>query len=631
MRGTGASVVGPLLEILAKLLQPTLLPMRFDMSSKLSPSTPGAPPFAESVFPLETHGFPGEANGVVVEKLDSRRRFRYSLQNVGSCFLCAAGSPKKRSMRKIESRILNTRTRDPLDTVDESQGIETLILTILWHGEISRVGDCAWLLELEEGRSLALSRSEPLFTSPDRVTEPRPLAEPRMSRQPIWLDPQGAGLKISSPETLPPVEVDGALVEGSRTLTAAELSRGVVLLVAGCVALFLERRPPALQRPPRYGLVGESAAMWRLRHQIEAMADLDLPVLIRGESGTGKELVAQAIQAHSKRRNGPFLALNMAAVPVSLAATELFGATKGAFSGADHTRAGFFKQADGGTLFLDEIGEAPREIQGLLLRVLESGEIQAVGAGRLERVDVRVIAATDADLEGQVQDGGFTNPLLQRLRGLEIHLPALQERIEDLGRLFRHFLREELRHLGEEDRLTYGGPFVSPYVSARMVARMARYRWPGNVRELRNEVRQLAVASRGADRLTTGTWLQRPPQQTDSVAQVPESPPQPSANQPKRATVLYRDPSSPREEELMQALLDHDWNIKATAETLGISRTSLYARIRENPSIRQANELEIEEIEDALQRCGDNLAAVAQALRVSKQGLKRQMNRLKIR
>jgi len=459
----------------------------------------------------------------------------------------------------------------------------------------------------------------PVFNSPNGHGTPRPLAEPTLSRQPLRLAPEPDGLLLSLDDYSRPIEVGGTPVEGSRRISAGELEHGVVLELSQHVVLFLQRRAPEAQQPPSFGLVGESEGMLELRRKIQAVADLDSPVLIRGESGTGKELVARAIQSESPRRDEPFQVLNMAAVPPTLAAAELFGAAKGAFSGAERSRPGYFEQADSGTLFLDEIGETPREVQGLLLRALESGEVQPVGAQSIRGVDVRILAATDADLEAAARAGTFSQALLQRLRGFEIRLPTLGERMEDFGRLFLHFLRAELRSLGRADVLDYVGPFARPFVSARLVARMALAEWPGNVRELRNEVRQLAIASRDANRLATGAWLEKPPSPGPAPAQGPRRrPPKPT----------YRDPSDLHDEEILEALAECDWNIKAAAETLGISRGSLYARIRDHPEVRKASDLGAEEIEAALERSDHRLETAARFLRVSKQGLKRQMKRL---
>ncbi|MEO1086205.1 MAG: sigma 54-interacting transcriptional regulator, partial [Acidobacteriota bacterium] len=279
---------------------------------------------------------------------------------------------------------------------------------------------------------------------------------------------------------------------------ADELERGVALLLAGSVLLLLHRFDPLSHRQPtpRLGLIGASASMQRVRDDIRQVADLRVPVLVRGESGTGKELVARAIHDSSPRAGKPFVAINMAAIPAPLAASELFGAARGAYTGANQRRAGYFARAAGGTLFLDEIGETPVEVQALLLRALESGEIQPVGADAPVKVDVRLISATDSDLDAEITAKRFRAPLLHRLSGYVIRLAPLRERREDFGRLLVHFLRRELADVGRSDRLEVRD---TPWLAAPLLARLIECPWPGNVRQLANVIRQIVIANRDAD------------------------------------------------------------------------------------------------------------------------------------
>jgi two-component system nitrogen regulation response regulator GlnG len=335
-------------------------------------------------------------------------------------------------------------------------------LTLLAHPDLRRVGERVLLPGLSSGRPVDLSRREPLFAQPG-AGPARPLADLHLSRSPLRLIP---GDRAGSVRLVPEgggcrFDLLGAATPGE--LSAADLERGAVLLLADRVALLLHLLPPALPREAEdFGLVGESAAVAWLRREIRRTADLSTPILLIGETGTGKELVAQAIHKAGPRRARPYLALNLGAVPPALAASELFGAARGAFTGADRRRAGYFERADSGTLFLDEIGVAPPEIQVLLLRTLESGEVQPVGSETAQRVDVRVVAATDANLETAVADGRFRAPLLHRLRGYEIRLPPLRERRDDVGRLLVHFLRQELAAMGEERLLDNPGPRAGP-------------------------------------------------------------------------------------------------------------------------------------------------------------------------
>jgi two-component system nitrogen regulation response regulator GlnG len=516
---------------------------------------------------------------------------------------------------------LGTDTRSDTASEEVERTSRFPLLTILCHPSPHRVGEQAWLTDLEEGRSVAVSRVEPAF-APVGGDESFPLADPRLSRHALRIVPRPDALVLEAPTGGKRPEVDGEPLEGRREVPLAALDTGVVILYGSRVALLLHRATPTVTPPPDFGLVGHSDAILRLRRQIAAVADLTVPVLLRGESGTGKELVAQAIQRHSPRRDRPFHSLNMAALAPNLAAAELFGAVKGAYSGADRPRAGSFRESDGGTLFLDEIGEAPPEVQALLLRALESGEIQPVGTERTTRVDVRILAATDANLEEAGRQGEFKSPLLYRLQGYEIRVPPLRERREDLGRLFFHFLREELRQVGEEDRLREPGPLDRAYVPAALPAAMVRHSWPGNVRELRNAVRRLVVAGRGEERLPVGDWLQVPTQ---------EAPIRAAAETPTPARTGYRDPSDLKEGELRRALRQHRFNLRATAEALGLSRGSLYALIEKTPEIRKAVDLDRNTIQQSLDRFDGSLQTAAEALEVSTQGLKRRMKDLGLR
>ena len=503
-------------------------------------------------------------------------------------------------------------------------------LTILCHPDPERVGEQAVLVDLRGRGEALVSRLEPDFRTPGG--EPRgALADSRLSRKPLRLTASpGHGLRLDASGTSTPLTVDGVGVAEGHEISAEKLAEGVVLVLGGRVALLLHLLEPSVRRPPSFGLVGESAPILRLRREIERVADLDLAVLLRGESGTGKELVARAIQGAGPRRDRPYCAVNVAAIPPTLASSELFGAAKGAFSGADRRRAGYFERADGGTLFLDEIGEMPPEVQVLLLRALESGEIQPVGAEMPQAVDVRVIAATDADLEQAIEDGRFKAPLLHRLASYEIVLPPLRERRDDIGRLFFHFLRRELAELGEADRLAASGR-RRPWVSAALVGRLATCDWPGNVRQLRNVVRQLAVMSRGSEEMVVGSRVERMLAEAAGSAPSPPSLAEATPEPPRKSRAApgkYRDASEVGEDELLAVLRAHQYRLQPAAAALGVSRASLYLLIDACPGIRKASDLGREEIEAAAKRCGGRPEAMAEDLEVSKQGLKMRMSEL---
>jgi two-component system, NtrC family, nitrogen regulation response regulator GlnG len=229
-------------------------------------------------------------------------------------------------------------------------------------------------------------------------------------------------------------------------------------------------------------LVGRSPAMQDIYRSLARLMQSDLTVMISGESGTGKELVARALHDYGKRRRGPFVAVNMAAIPRDLIESELFGHEKGAFTGAMQRASGRFEQAEGGTLFLDEIGDMPMEAQTRLLRVLQQGEYTSVGGRTPIKTNVRIVAATNKDLRVTIQQGLFREDLFFRLNVVPLRLPPLRERTEDIPDLVRHFFA----HVEKE-----GLP--RKQIDQAALERMKRYRWPGNVRELENMVRRLCA------------------------------------------------------------------------------------------------------------------------------------------
>ncbi|MDA7946667.1 MAG: nitrogen regulation protein NR(I) [Hyphomicrobiaceae bacterium] len=229
-------------------------------------------------------------------------------------------------------------------------------------------------------------------------------------------------------------------------------------------------------------LIGRSAPMQEIYRVLARLTQTDLTAMISGESGTGKELVARALHDYGMRRKGPFVAINMAAIPRELIESELFGHEKGAFTGAQSRHIGRFEQAEGGTLFLDEIGDMPMDAQTRLLRVLQEGEYTTVGGRTPIKTNVRIIAATHRDLQQQIDQGLFREDLYYRLNVVPLRLPPMRERKEDIGDLARHFLR-----LAEREGL----PAKS--IDSPAIERMKQHNWPGNVRELENLVRRLAA------------------------------------------------------------------------------------------------------------------------------------------
>ncbi len=278
----------------------------------------------------------------------------------------------------------------------------------------------------------------------------------------------------------------GALDYFHKPLDFEELRRGLQrALVQGGAAL--PGPAPGGDSGPVSDMIGDSAPMRELAAMIRAVAPSEASVLILGESGTGKELVAKALHEGSPRKSKLLVTVNCAALAENLLESELFGHEKGAYTGAQRQRDGRFVQADGGTLFLDEIGEMAPALQAKLLRALQQGEVQRLGSDKSIRVDVRVLAATNRDLEAEVRDGGFREDLYYRLNVIALRVPSLRERPEDIPLLARHFLNR----FAARNRKTFRG------FSPRVMDLMLHYDWPGNVRELENVVERAVILSPG--------------------------------------------------------------------------------------------------------------------------------------
>jgi DNA-binding NtrC family response regulator len=309
-------------------------------------------------------------------------------------------------------------------------------------------------------------------------------------------------------------------------------------------------------------LIGTGAAMRGVFETVRKVAETDLTVLIRGDSGTGKELVAQALHQRSQRRTRPFIAVNCAAISRELVESELFGHEKGAFTGADARRVGRFEAAEGGTIFLDEIGDMAPETQAKVLRVSQERSFERVGGTQPIEVDVRIVAATHRDLEREVEEGRFREDLYYRLRVVEVALPPLRERRQDIPLLADRFLEQLAERLGRERKR----------LSEEALAALVRYAWPGNVRELRNVVEQAAV-------LSSGAAIEEEDLRLD--------PRMPVASSGSADTALpFREAKQGAVEAferayLLRALRDHGGNVSRTAEAIGMVRQSLQQKIRE--------------------------------------------------
>ncbi|MGQ0722485.1 MAG: sigma-54-dependent transcriptional regulator [Candidatus Eiseniibacteriota bacterium] len=323
----------------------------------------------------------------------------------------------------------------------------------------------------------------------------------------------------------------------------------------------------------RHAMIGDSEAVRRLREEIERAAPTNARVLILGESGTGKELIARALHEASARAAGPFVKVNCAAIPEELIESELFGAVKGAYTGADSSRDGKFAQADGGTIFLDEIGDMSARAQAKVLRALQEGEIERVGGSGVVKVDVRVIAATNKDLENEVRAGRFREDLWYRLNVVPIRVPPLRERSGDVARLARHFLE---RFRAENNR----GPMR---LTDEAVAALERSPWPGNVRELQNFVERLAIMARGAEIGPANLGLTSPAKvaegTADDRAAGPAGPRGLSPGEIEAAGGLVEARRRFEAACIRECLEAAQGNVSHAARLLGIDRTNLHKKL----------------------------------------------------
>jgi two-component system, NtrC family, nitrogen regulation response regulator NtrX len=300
----------------------------------------------------------------------------------------------------------------------------------------------------------------------------------------------------------------------------------------------------------RYAMVGDSPALQVVRELIDKVGPTAARVLITGENGTGKELVARAIHAVSPRRDRPMVEVNCAAIPSELIESELFGHMKGSFTGAFADRAGKFEQADGGTLFLDEVGDMSLSAQAKLLRVLQEGVVTRIGGAKPIQVDVRVLAATNKDLEIEIEESRFREDLLYRLNVVPIEVPPLRERLEDVPALVVHFA----------DLLGASAGVPGKRFGEEAVRRLQTRPWPGNIRELRNAVERALILAPG--KVVTAADVDRllPPDLG-----------------PKQSLENFK--SEAEKGFLVQKLREHDWNITETAKALQIPRSNLYKKI----------------------------------------------------
>jgi DNA-binding NtrC family response regulator len=353
----------------------------------------------------------------------------------------------------------------------------------------------------------------------------------------------------------------------------------------------------------QFGIVGESLEMQELVQVLQHVSPTDITVLITGESGVGKEVIAHAIHGASRRSKKAMVTVNCGAIPEGIIESELFGHEKGSFTGASSERKGYFELADGGTIFLDEIGELPLATQVKFLRILENGEFLRVGSSSARKVDVRVIAATNKDLEQEVRNGNFRQDLFYRLRSVNVRIPALRERKDDIPLLFGKFVEE----FSAKNGIKFGG------MTSSAVELMQNYYWHGNVRELRNVVESMLVLERGRklDAEDIRKYLRMPNEERNLPMIVTKQ------NDFDERQLLYRALI-----ELKNDMLEVKNLLKGVIQGNGAVNGGQSNAVQENLSLA---EMERRMIETALKKFHNNRRLAADELQISERTLYRKI------
>ena len=549
-------------------------------------------------------------------------------------------------------------------------------LRLLYHTRLARIGDRA---PCPTGTWLTVGRGTPELVSVRTGGAIRaPIDDPTVSREQLrvrWdADARAFALEPVATARRPVAVLDLARDAEAVPLTAPTIAPpGAIVLIGERVALGLELGRVRAPGGDRMGLVGDSEPMWHLRDEIRAAGAFARPTLVHGPTGAGKELVARAIHRHGARPDGPFVAVNCAALPEQLVEATLFGHVRGAFTGAVRDEPGLFAAADGGTIFLDEIGELPRAVQPKLLRVLQEREVLPVGATRGRTVDVRLVAATHKDLAAEVAAGALREDLYHRVAAHVLRVPALAERRFDVPALFVHFLH---RLLAEHPGLAWldgGDPGGRPGVPLGFVLALLARPWRGNVRELENVVERTARLNLGRGRFQApedvgeligtrraggaslvagaaggadldGAPALEPAERDDprvtrtaallalapkTVAKLLDRP-----RLDRLAAALARDDDEAladvrgaAADALYTLLAAHDFNQSRLAVVLGASRTTV-VKLMADLGLPRATDLDPAVIEEACAQEGGDVDAAARRLRVSPHALKKRLTLL---
>ncbi len=489
----------------------------------------------------------------------------------------------------------------PLSRLAENDAA-LLGLTIIWHPDTQRVGE-QFIASNPDGL-VEVSRFLPLFRHPAK--EGLHLGYGGISREALRINlDSDQGIIITPPASRMVVEVNGAEVSSAISLSREQIESGVILGLGRAIILCLHWMRCLPKHNPVPGFIGVSSTAIVARDQIRQVAGTDMPVLLLGETGTGKEIAARAIHGFSKRASAGLVTVNMAALNESLAAADLFGAVKGAYTGAQTARKGLFAEAEGASLFLDEIGNTPATIQPMLLRVLETGDYRPLGAQQDQKSSARLIAATDQDLYSE----SFNQALLRRLESFVIHLPPLRKRREDLGVLLLHLLNNS------NIPNTIGNQ-----LPVALVSDIANYDWPGNVRQLAHVLKRALLSLQLGEVPPLSSLVKtshKPSSVIPEAANLISDSKQPVPAQPRKKLAELSD------DDVLRAMENNDWYIQGAAQELGVSRPSMYKLLDNHKQIRRAEQIPTEEIRQTLEASVEDIEVCAAKLKTPSEALRR--------
>ncbi|MBR7799557.1 sigma 54-interacting transcriptional regulator [Undibacterium fentianense] len=493
-----------------------------------------------------------------------------------------------------------------------------LSFTIAWHPDTARIGE--QFIGTTEAGLIELSRFVPGFRHVNG--DALPLGHGGISRDPLRIVRDNSdGITICPPNSRMVVEINGEEIKEPRYINPDQINAGVILTLGRAIFICIHWMRCLPKNNPVEGFIGVGSSAIFTRDLIRLAATNDNTVLLLGETGTGKEVAAQSIHNLSKRSSQKMVSVNMAALNESLAAADLFGATKGAYTGAQNSRDGYFSEAQNSTLFLDEIGNTPLPVQPMLLRVLENGEYRPLGATRDARSTARLITATDQDL----YHTNFNHALVRRLESFIIRIPPLRARREDIGLLICHMAKR-----ADFAQINLG------LIPPSLISELLNFEWPGNIRQLSNVIKR-ALLSLQMGEFPHLSNMVEPPRITvtqsaelrrlataSSNAAVPPT----TFSEAEQAPTERKKLKNLTEQDVIDAMNRHGWTIQYAAEDLGISRPSMYKLIEANAQIRRIEQIPAEEIRQefyavdmVVESCAANLKTPTEALRRHLRGL----------